>query len=87
MWQEQKIRLDQMLEFQLFLRDAKNVDAMSSAHEVCMCRRMQGIVALTVVLCVCTCVSPRLYIHVVCVYVCVVVVYTYVCVSEGVMCV
>ena len=34
-WQERKSRLDQMLEFQLFLRDAKNIDAMSSAHEVC----------------------------------------------------
>ena len=36
-WQERKSRLDQMLEFQLFLRDAKNIDAMSSAHEVCHC--------------------------------------------------
>lgn len=34
-WEERKSRLDQMLEFQLFLRDAKNIDAMSSAHEVC----------------------------------------------------
>jgi hypothetical protein len=35
-WQNQKDRLDQVLEFQLFLRDAKNIDAMSGAHEV-MC--------------------------------------------------
>lgn len=33
-WQEQRERLDQVLEFQLFLRDAKNIDAMSGAHEV-----------------------------------------------------
>lgn len=33
-WQGQKDHLDQVLEFQLFLRDAKNIDAMSGAHEV-----------------------------------------------------
>ena len=33
-WQNQKDRLDQVLEFQLFLRDTKNIDAMSGAHEV-----------------------------------------------------
>ena len=33
-WQEQREKLDQVLEFQLFLRDAKNIDAMSGAHEV-----------------------------------------------------
>ncbi len=36
-WLEQKQKLDQILEFQFFLRDAKNIDAMSSAHEVRMC--------------------------------------------------
>jgi len=59
-WQEQKIRLDQMLEFQLFLRDAKNVDAMSSAHEVCMC-----------VSCGCMCDTLCVVLLCVCVYVCV----------------
>lgn len=33
-WKEQRDRLDQVLEFQQFLRDAKNIDAMSGAHEV-----------------------------------------------------
>lgn len=45
-WLDQKHKLDQMLEFQIFLRDAKNVDAMSSAHEVaihkCTCMYVQG---------------------------------------------
>ena len=33
-WLNQKQHLDQMLQLQFFLRDAKNIDAMSGAHEV-----------------------------------------------------
>ena len=63
-----------MLEFQLFLRDAKNIDAMSSAHEVCHCVCVcvwgggvcgcVGGMYVFVCHCVCVCVC-------VCVYVCV----------------
>lgn len=33
-WLDQKQHLDQMLQLEFFLRDAKNIDAMSGAHEV-----------------------------------------------------
>ena len=98
-WQEQKIRLDQMLEFQLFLRDAKNVDAMSSAHEVCVCV-LCGCVwyFMCCVVCMCVCAwcalcvfcCVHMFVSLCCVHVCVcdVNVYiVYMCVCVCVLCV
>ena len=47
-----------MLELQLFLRDAKNIDTMSSAHEVCVCACVW----------VCVCMFPHMHVGVFSIY-------------------
>lgn len=44
LWTEQQARLNQMLEFQQFLRDAKMIDDMSGAHEVILKLFIEGVV-------------------------------------------
>ena len=36
LWTQQQGRLNQTLQFQLFLRDTKMIDDMSAGHEVCI---------------------------------------------------
>ena len=54
LWLQQQQRLNQMLQFQQFLREAKMVEDMSSAHEV----GMSSVLLDTLCICRCMCSLP-----------------------------